>query len=161
MPYNLLVLLQREIAMKSLDVAIAVFALGLFSSSGLALASSPAQEREPSGTAETNAEATVSSVAQEDAQGVAESLHHKDRALYVMDEPLDGRSIETFRAGLEKLDQEASEKEYRNVMSALDYLLFYDLGAKRSKAMLYSRLDGKSPNQILEKVNKTRKNKGR
>ncbi len=147
--------------MKSLDVATTVFALALYSGSALALESTPAQEGEPSGTAGANVQATVSSEAQEDAQEDSAGPGHKDRALSVMDEPLDGSSIETFTAGLEKLDEEASEKEYRSVMSALDYLLFYDLGAKRDKATLYSRLNGKSPSQIVEKVNQTRKNKGR
>ncbi len=137
--------------MKSLNVAIAVFALSLYSGFGLALESTPVQDHEPSGTAG----ATISSEVQEDAQGVPERLRHKDRALSVMDQPLDGSSIEAFRAGLEKLDQEASEKDYRSVRSALDYLLFYDLGARRDKATLYSRLHGQSPNQIIEKVTNT------
>ena len=143
--------------MKSLDVATAVFALGLYSGSGLAVESTPAQEPEPSGPAE----ATVSSESEEDAQGISERHRYTDQVLSVMDEPLDGSSIETFTAGLKKLDEEASEKEYRNVMSALDFLLFYDIGAKRDKARLYSRLNGTSPNQIIEKVSQSRKNKGR
>lgn len=79
----------------------------------------------------------------------------KSAIMYV---PLDGRSIESFTAGLEKVDQEATEQEYRDLMSSLDFLLFYDIGARRDKARLYSRLNGKSPEQILEKVAKTRNN---
>ncbi len=147
--------------MKSIDVAIAVFALGLCSGSVLALEPTPAQEKSGSGGAITAVAAAAEAQEQQDAQGDPERLRHKDRALTVMDEPLDGSSIESFTAGLEKLDKEASEKEYRNVMSALDFLLFYDIGAKRDRATLYSRLNGKSPNQILAKVAKTRKGNGR
>ena len=77
----------------------------------------------------------------------------------VMDQPLDGTSIESFTAGLEKVDEEATEQEYRDLMSSLDFLLFYDIGARRDKAKLYSRLNGKSPAEILEKVAKIRNNK--
>lgn len=108
-------------------------------------------EDQPESNTETEAVASGQSV--EAQQGVAETLRHKDRAVsHVMDEPLDGSSIETFKAGLENVDQNASEKEYRSLMSALDFLLFYDLGAKRDKAKLYARLNGKSPNDILNQV---------
>jgi len=147
--------------MKSIDVAIAVIALGLCSGSVLALESTPAQEKPGSGAAMTTAAAATEAQEQQDAQGDSERLRHKDRALTVMDQPLDGSSIEAFTAGLERLDKEASEKEYRSVMSALDFLLFYDIGAKRDKATLYSRLNGNSPNQILAKVAETRKGNGR
>ena len=147
--------------MKALDVALAVFVLSLCSGSTLAFESTSSQLEEQSGTVEEIAGATVPPNAEEGAQGVSERLRHKDRSLSVMDEPLDGSSLEAFTAGLEKLDQEASEKEYRNVMAALDYLLFYDLGAKRDKAILYSRLNGKSPNQILEIVASAVKRTGR
>ena len=76
--------------------------------------------------------------------------------LLIMDQPLDGSSVEAFKAGLEKVDREASEKEYRGLMSALDYLLYYDLSAQRKKEKLYASLDGKSPNQIKEIVASSR-----
>ena len=72
----------------------------------------------------------------------------EDIPLLVMDQPLDGSSIEAFKEGLEKVDREASEKDYRSLMSSLDYLLYYDLSAKRKKELLYASLNGKSPNQI-------------
>ena len=89
-------------------------------------------------------------------EGVPETLRHKDRPLTVMDQPLDGSSKEAFTTGLEKVDSEATEKEYRTLMSALDFLLFYDLAAKREKAKLYARLNGKSPNEIITTVVNTR-----
>lgn len=75
----------------------------------------------------------------------------------ILHEPLDGSSIESFTAGLKKVDEEASEKDYRYLMSSLDYLLFYDIGANRDKATLYSRLDGKTPAEIVEEVANSRK----
>ena len=108
----------------------------------------------PAEQAEGEAESAVENVEQSigEQEAVAETLRHKDREANVMDEPLDGTSLEAFGSGLEIVDQNASEKEYRNLMSALDFLLFYDLGAKRDKTKLYARLNGKSPNDILSQV---------
>jgi hypothetical protein len=75
----------------------------------------------------------------------------------IMDIPLDGASTESFKAGLEQVDEQATEKQYRSVMSALDYLLFYELSVQRNKDKLYASLDGKTPNEIVEMVRKNRK----
>jgi hypothetical protein len=77
--------------------------------------------------------------------------------LSVMDQPMDGSSFEAFTAGLEKVDREASETNYRSLMSALDYLLFYDLSAKRKKELLYAGLDGKTPTEIKAIVSDKRR----
>ncbi len=79
--------------------------------------------------------------------------------LSVMDQPMDGSSFEAFTAGLEKVDREASETNYRALMSALDYLLFYDLSAKRKKEILYAGLDGKTPTEIKAIVSEKRRRK--
>lgn len=89
-----------------------------------------------------------------------EQLSHEEEPVSILDQALDGSSVETFSAGLAKVDEEASEKEYRSLMSALDYLLFFDIGANRDKGALYKNLDGLSPNQIRQKV-KDARSKGR
>jgi hypothetical protein len=81
-----------------------------------------------------------------------------DIPLPIMDQPLDGSSVKTFTEGLEKVDREASEKDYRSLMSSLDYLLFYDISAQRKKELLYASLNGKSPNQIKARVASFRAN---
>ncbi len=108
----------------------------------------------------TQVSPVLSSDTEPEAAGNPETLRHKDRPISIMDQPLDGTSIEAFSGGIAKIDEEATEKDYRSLMSALDYLLFYDIGARRDKATLYSRLDGQSPNQIREMVTSARsKNK--
>ena len=82
-----------------------------------------------------------------------------EETLDVMDTPLDGTSEESFKAGLKIVDQQATEKQYRTLMSALDYLLFYDLDARRKKALLYLSLDGQTPNQVIQTVQDQRKGK--
>lgn len=120
----------------------------------------PATAQEVAEDPTTQVSPVLSSDTESEAEGNPETLRHKDRPISIMDQPLDGTSIEAFSAGLIKVDEEATEKDYRSLMSALDYLLFYDIGARRDKATLYSRLDGQSPNQIREMVTSARsKNK--
>jgi hypothetical protein len=130
--------------MKKTSLMIAAAALGL-AAGPVVLASDPA---EPKGEPQAAEAAEVS---------IPETLRHKDRAASVMDTPLDGSSLETFTAGLKRLDEEASETDYRRVMSSLDFLLFYDIGARRDRAKLYSRLNGKTPNEIIQRVEDNRK----
>lgn len=67
--------------------------------------------------------------------------------------PFDGDSIESFEESLELIRAETTADEYTTVENALDYLLVYDLGARRNRELLYERLDGKTPNDVLDMVN--------
>lgn len=138
--------------MKRTSLIVAAAALGL-AAGPVVFASDPA---EPNGEPQT-AEAPVVAQPAATEASVPETLRHKDRPITVMDTPLDGSSVEAFTAGLKRVDEEASETEYRRVMSSLDFLLFYDIGARRDKARLYSRLDGKTPNEIIQRVEDNRK----
>lgn len=119
----------------------------------LALAVSPAYSSEAAEPAEGQAEAT--------AQASDEAAADAETPAGIMDTPLDGSSVESFKAGLKAVDEKATENQYRAVMSALDYLLFYDLSARRSKEKLYAGLDGQTPNQIVQKVQDRRVDKQR
>jgi len=117
-----------------------------------------------SGTAEAAEPAAVTGnmpAGADDAEPGAEAAEESDEgeADSILNQPLDGSSVETFQAGLDRVEQEASEEEYRQLMSSISFLLFYDLGAKRDKATLYSRLNGKSPQQIIERVQNHRAGK--
>jgi hypothetical protein len=118
------------------------------------------ETNEPAVEVEVAVEAEVAAEAAAE-KGAPETLRHKDRAESIMDVPLDGSSVEAFTARLKVVDEEATEEEYRALMSALDFLLFYDIGARRNKERLYSRLDGDSPNDILETVASYRKSKNK
>lgn len=77
----------------------------------------------------------------------------------IMDIPMDGSNVESFTAGLERVEKEGSETQYRSIMSALSYMRFYDIGANREWAKVYANLDGLSPNEILQKVDDARNSK--
>lgn len=69
-----------------------------------------------------------------------------------MDIPLDGSSLEAFERSLRRVEAHTSPANYTTLANAIDYLLVYDLGAKRDKATLASRLDGLTAHQVIDKV---------
>ena len=99
---------------------------------------------------ETASQETEPTDSKEDASSESTDSESDEAPPSIMDVPLDGSSVEAFQAGLARVDEEATEKQYRIVMSSLDYLLLYDIGAQRNKSRLYANLDGKSPNQIIQ-----------
>jgi hypothetical protein len=66
--------------------------------------------------------------------------------------PVDGSSLEAFESSMEKIKAETTEKEFTTLQNALDYLLIYDLGARRNKEKLASNLDGLTGAEIVERV---------
>ena len=69
-----------------------------------------------------------------------------------MEIPLDGSSLEAFNRYLARVKAHTDPAHYTTLVNAIDYLLVYDLGAKRDKATLVSRLDGLTGNQVVDKV---------
>ena len=69
-----------------------------------------------------------------------------------MDIPLDGSSVEAFDRSMARVQAYSSPADYLTLTNAIDYLLVYDLGAKRDKAILVARLDGLTGHQVVEKV---------
>ena len=69
-----------------------------------------------------------------------------------LDIVLDGSSLKAFDKSLEQVKETASLADYKTLEGAIDYLLFYDLAAKRSPEKLAARLDGKTGNEVIAKV---------
>ena len=66
--------------------------------------------------------------------------------------PVDGTSLETFDASLAKIKQETTAAEYTTLTNAIDFLLVYDLSAKRDRAKLAAVLNGETATQIIAQV---------
>lgn len=66
--------------------------------------------------------------------------------------PLDGSSLEAFEASLEKVRRNTSSTRYETLSNAIDYLLVYDLAARRDRERLAARLDGLNGYEVIEKV---------
>ncbi len=66
--------------------------------------------------------------------------------------PFDGKNTKAFESSLEKIQEEVTDAEFTTLTNAIDYLLVYDLGARRDPEVLYKRLDGKTPFDVLRMV---------
>lgn len=75
-----------------------------------------------------------------------------------LDIVMDGSSLKAFDKSMEEVKTTGSEFDYRSLESAIDFLLVYDLGAKRSREKLAARLNGMTGHEIIERV-KTHKRK--
>lgn len=69
-----------------------------------------------------------------------------------LDMIMDGSSLEAFEKSMEKVRETGSEADYKSLKGALDYLLFYDLGAQHNRQKLAARLDGKTGYEIIGRV---------
>jgi hypothetical protein len=67
---------------------------------------------------------------------------------------MDGSSLKAFDISMEEVKATGSEFDYRSLEGAIDFLLVYDLGAKRSREKLAARLDGMTGHEIIERVKK-------
>lgn len=70
-----------------------------------------------------------------------------------MEIPLDGTSLAAFERSLARVKAYTSPDNYATLVNAIDYLLVYDLRAKRDRAKLAADLNGLTGNQVLERVN--------
>lgn len=72
----------------------------------------------------------------------------------IMDQPVDFSTPENAEKSLQKIREQEGEKAYKNLNSAMKYIMFYDLSIGNDKEKLYKKLDGSTPNEILAKMKK-------
>lgn len=80
---------------------------------------------------------------------------------YGLEIPLDGSSMEAWKSSLLRVKAYSEPADYELLLSAIDYLLLYDLGAKGDMNVLITRLDGLTGYQVLSRVNWRRPAPGR
>ncbi len=64
----------------------------------------------------------------------------------------DGSSIEAFDTRMEEIQSETTPEEFVTIQQSIEYLLVYDLAARRDREVLYQRLDGKTPLELIDTV---------
>ena len=69
-----------------------------------------------------------------------------------MDIPLDGSSLEAFDKSMARVKTYSSPADYTTLVNAIDYLMVYDLAAKRDKTTLVSHLDGLTGHEVIQQV---------
>jgi len=75
---------------------------------------------------------------------------------YGMEIPLDGSSLEAWERSLVSVKTHSTPEDYNVLTSAIEYLLLFDLGARRDMATLASRLDGLNGYQVVDRVHRMR-----
>ncbi len=70
--------------------------------------------------------------------------------------PVDGSSLESFDQSLAAIKAKATADEYTTLTNAIDYLLVYNLSAKRDRAKLAESLNGMTGEQIVNEANSTK-----
>lgn len=71
---------------------------------------------------------------------------------YGLEIPLDGTSMDAWERSLFNVKAYSKPEDYQLLLSAIDYLLVYDLGARGNKEILISRLNGLTGYEILSRV---------
>lgn len=73
-----------------------------------------------------------------------------------LDIVLDGSSLASFEKSLEEIKETSTSNEYLSLEKSIQYLMFYDVAAKRDREKLAKRLDGMTGRQVVERVAKRR-----
>jgi len=69
-----------------------------------------------------------------------------------MDIPLDGSSLEAFNKSLARVEAHTNPSSYTTLINAIEYLVVYDLSAKRDRTKLAANLDGMTGRQVINMV---------
>jgi len=75
-----------------------------------------------------------------------------DSAESIMDQPVDFSTPEDVEKSLQKVREQAGDQAYKNLQSAMKYILYYDLSLANNKEKMYQKLNGSTPNEILAKM---------
>ena len=67
----------------------------------------------------------------------------------IMSKPVDFSSPENITNSMQAIQTEAGDEASARVDGAIDYMLVYDLSVGGNKQKLYEKLNGKTPNEIL------------
>jgi hypothetical protein len=73
-----------------------------------------------------------------------------------MDIPLDGSSLEAFEKSMARVKAYSKPASYTTLVNAIDYLVVYDLAAKRDRAKVVAHIDGLTGREVIETVARQR-----
>jgi|AP95_1055475.scaffolds.fasta_scaffold32676_3 hypothetical protein len=78
----------------------------------------------------------------------------KDEEISVMDLPVNFSTPEDIEKSFQIIGELAGEAGLAKLKSALQYLLFYDVSVGHNEEKMYKKLNGRTPNQIISKMNR-------
>jgi len=102
-------------------------------------------------TAETpeNAATTAAISPSAPGSGAEEKKHAAPEFGEGMQIPVDGTSLDAFEQSLATIKTKTTSAEYTTLVNAIDYLMVYNIAAKRDRTKLAALLNGKTGEQIV------------
>jgi len=73
-----------------------------------------------------------------------------DESLSIMDQPVNFSTPEDVEKTFQEIGEKAGTASASKLKSTIGYLLTYDYSVGRDQDKLYAKLNGKTPNQIIE-----------
>lgn len=70
----------------------------------------------------------------------------------VMDTPVNFSTPEDIEKTFQLIREQAGENELSKLKTALNYVMTYDLSMGHNKEKVYKRMNGRTPNQIISKM---------
>lgn len=67
----------------------------------------------------------------------------------IMDQPVNFSTPEDVEKSIQNVREQEGDSAAKTLEGAMKYVLYYDLSLGGDKEKLYSKLDGKTPNQII------------
>ena len=72
----------------------------------------------------------------------------------VMDTPVNFSTPEDVEKSFQLISEQAGEGQLKGLKIALSYIMTYDLSVGHDKEKMYEKLNGRTPNQIISKMNR-------
>jgi hypothetical protein len=67
----------------------------------------------------------------------------------LMNKPVDFSTPESAEKTLQNIREHDGEKAYNHVTNAMQFIMVYDLNVRKKKELLYQKLDGLTPEEII------------
>lgn len=77
-----------------------------------------------------------------------------DEIVSVMDTPVNFSTPEDVEKSFQLISEQAGEDQLKGLKIALSYIMTYDLSVGHDKEKMYKKLNGRTPNQIISKMNR-------
>ena len=70
----------------------------------------------------------------------------------LMNQPVDFSSAEAAEETLQNIREKEGDKSYQHVTNAMQFIMVYDLSIRKNKELLYKKLDGMTPEEIIDQA---------
>ena len=91
----------------------------------------------------------ISACAEEDHDSDSAADNTQQANSSLMNKPVDFSTPESAEQTLQNILEQDGEKAYKHVSNAMQFIMVYDLSVRKNKEILYQKLDGLTPEEII------------